>query len=252
MLSGREPGISPHMIILRALPALLTLIGVAALVALGAWQQERLAWKQDLLARIAERQTLPVIEIRGARDVAALSRDTHNYRRARLVGKNWQQAVYWFAQIHNRPKNLPRADAVGYHMLVPFELADDTLILLDVGFVPKWMFDAYIYDIPIFTDLQTVLRWPDKRTIFDARDDAFNNLFYVRDPAAIGRHWEIDLPDFIAERTDAGEAWPRGGQTRLTLTNRHFGYMLTWYGLAVVLVFMSGLWHIRVWRRRGQ
>jgi cytochrome oxidase assembly protein ShyY1 len=35
------------------------------------------------------------------------------------------------------------------------------------------------------------------------------------------------------------------------LSNNHLQYAVTWYGLAVVLVFISGLWHIRAWKQRA-
>ena len=38
-------------------PSLLTLARLTVLLGLGAWQVERLVWKEDLLARMAERRT---------------------------------------------------------------------------------------------------------------------------------------------------------------------------------------------------
>ena len=31
----------------------------------------------------------------------------------------------------------------------------------------------------------------------------------------------------------------------MSLSNRHLEYAVTWYGLAVVLVVVSGLWHMQ-------
>jgi surfeit locus 1 family protein len=45
--------------------------------------------------------------------------------------------------------------------------------------------------------------------------------------------------------------WPYGGQTRMVLSNNHLQYAVTWYGLALVLVFISGLWHIRALKQRA-
>ena len=68
------------------------------------------------------------------------------------------------------------------------------------------------------------------------------------DPQALGAHWQLALPPVIAEAAEAGNqanSWPRGGQTRMSLSNRHLEYAVTWYGLAVVLVIVSGLWHMQ-------
>ena len=52
------------------LPAVLTLAALAVLVSLGNWQVERLAWKEDLIARATERPAGPVAGFAGTRDVA--------------------------------------------------------------------------------------------------------------------------------------------------------------------------------------
>ena len=40
-------------------PALMTLVMLATLLALGTWQVERLHWKQDLLSQIARAEAAP-------------------------------------------------------------------------------------------------------------------------------------------------------------------------------------------------
>ena len=52
-------------------PAFLTVAMLAVLLGLGAWQVERLAWKEDLLARMAERRTAPPLTLASANDIAA-------------------------------------------------------------------------------------------------------------------------------------------------------------------------------------
>ncbi len=244
---------------------------LVVLVALGHWQGERLVWKQNLQARIEARQNLPPLKISNAEDIARLTAAQHDYRRATIEGKSWQQAVFWFARLHNFPtQKISRRDTIGYHVLVPLELADESIILLDAGFIPQHIQADYVP--PIMANPQVILRWPAPRALFDAPDEAAQNLFYVRDPVAIGRHWGLVMPDFIGEKLPntkmgATQNWPQNwsnkaapiaGQTRLTLPNRHFDYMLTWYGLAVVLVFISGLWHmvhmrhVRSWINRAK
>ena len=227
---------------------------LVGLLALGNWQGERLLWKQNLQARIEARQNLPPLKISNAADIAALTAANDDYRRATIEGKSWQQAVFWFARLHNFPtQKITRRDTIGYHVLVPLELADESIILLDAGFIPQHIQADYVP--PIISNPQVILRWPAPRTLFDAANQPMKNLFYVRDPAAIAQHWGVMMPDFIGEIfIDEKLNWPQNwsnkiapiaDQTRLTLPNRHFGYMLTWYGLALVLVFISGLWHMR-------
>ena len=37
----------------------------------------------------------------------------------------------------------------------------------------------------------------------------------------------------------------------MNMANNHLQYAGTWFGLAIVLVIISGLWHIRFWKNRA-
>ncbi|MBL70179.1 MAG: hypothetical protein CML95_01340 [Rhodobiaceae bacterium] len=234
-------------------PSLLTLAMLTVLLGLGAWQVERLVWKEDLLARMAERRTASPLTLASAADIAALQQAAHDFHPAVLKGRFGDKAVFWFTQIENKPSGLDRWDRAGYHMLVPFFLPDGSAILLDRGFIP-----ARLIDIPAppppqgDVSLAVILRWPDGRGAFDNDDDPTRNLFYVRDPQAIGAHWQIYLPPLLGEAAFANDNWPRGGQTRFSMPNNHLQYAVTWFGLAIVLVIVSGLWHIRHWKSRAK
>ncbi len=231
----------------RFLPAILTLLMLVGLIMLGNWQMHRLAWKEDLLRQIKDRRGgAPMVIETGAR-VAALRPATHHYQRAWLIGRFGAQTVFWFTQINQAPAGLSPQERVGYHVLTPFYLRDGTPLLVDRGFVPARLKAHIPSSLTHRQKLAVVLRWPDRRGPFDADDQPAENLFYVRDPAAIGAHWRLPLPVVIGEVADSGETWPRGGQTRMKLANRHLAYAMTWYGLALVLVFISGLWHMRAW-----
>jgi surfeit locus 1 family protein len=227
-------------------PAALTFVMLAVLLGLGGWQVERLAWKTDLLARMDARRDAPPLLISGQTDIAALNRGRHEFHPAQFTGRFGDDVVFWFTQIENKPSGLARLDAAGYHMLVPFMLEDGSAILVDRGFIP-----ARLLDIPAppppqgLQNLSVILRWPDGRGAFDNADDPSRNLFYVRDPKAIGAHWQFALPPMLGEAAIANESWPRGGQTRFSMPNNHLQYAVTWFGLAIVLVIVSGLWHIR-------
>jgi len=232
-------------------PAALTLVMLAVLLALGLWQVERLAWKQDLLARMEARRDATPLRISTKDDIAKLSQQAHDFHPAIVTGSIGAQAVFWFTQIENKPTGLDRPDAAGYHMLVPFTLEDGSAILLDRGFIPARLLDIPAPPPPTgLQNLAVILRWPDGRGTFDNADDAARNLFYVRDPKAIGAHWQRALPPMLAEAAKANESWPRGGQTRFSMPNNHLQYAVTWFGLAIVLVIVSGLWHIQFWKKR--
>lgn len=234
------------------LPLVLTAIMLAACLSLGTWQVQRLQWKQGLLAQIEARRNAPPISLHSADNVRRLTKSADNYRPALLHGRLGAPQGFWFTQIHNAPDGLPRQAHTGYHVLSPFILADGSAILLDRGFVPAALKETLAATPPAadtgLQPLPVILRWPDRRGRFDAKDKPQEGLFYVRDPQALGAHWQLALPPVIAEAAEAGNqtnCWPRGGQTRMSLSNRHLEYAVTWYGLAVVLVIVSGLWHMQ-------
>lgn len=232
-------------------PALLTVVMLGVLLQLGSWQVARLAWKEELLARIAARQAAPPLDLDSAA-IKRLKADTDEYQRARLRGAFGPQTVFWFTQIENKPSGLPTPDKVGYHALSPFYLSDGGVMLIDRGFVPSRLKDTLPPPDTAVQTLTIVLRWPDKRGRFDNADRPQEGLFYVRDPQAIGAHWQVALPAMIGELAEVGTGWPRGGQTRFHIANNHLQYAVTWFGLAIVLVIISGLWHIRFWKNAKQ
>jgi surfeit locus 1 family protein len=232
------------------LPAALTALMLATLLSLGFWQVERLAWKQDLLARIEARQNTAPLTLTKKADLAKLTKQEDEYRRAALVGRFGSQQLFWFTQIENKPMGMPRQDAAGYHVLVPFILRDGGALLVDRGFVPARLKDRPDANPSEMQSYDVILRWPDKRGRFDNQDRPDEGLVYVRDGAAIGSYWRMDLPIVIGEAAETGKHWPWGGQTRMQIANNHLQYAGTWFGLAIVLVIISGLWHIRFWKSR--
>jgi len=234
------------------MPAILTLVMLIGLLGLGSWQMQRLQWKLQQIAKIEARQNTPPLRLQNQADIGVLTEAQHHYQPARLRGSFGSQLGFWYTQIHNPPSGITPQQRRGYHVLSAFYLADGAAVLIDRGFVPASEKDALPAPSQALQEIDIILRWPDKRGLFDADDSPSQNLFYVRDPKVIGQYWQLALPPVIGEMVASRQAtptWPLAGQTRLVLSNRHLQYAVTWYGLALVLVFISGLWHIRAWKQ---
>jgi surfeit locus 1 family protein len=234
------------------MPAILTLVMLIGLLGLGSWQMQRLQWKLQQIAKIEARQNTPPLRLQNQADIGVLTEAQHHYQPARLRGSFGSQQGFWYTQIHNPPSGITPQQRRGYHVLSAFYLADGAAVLIDRGFVPASEKDALPAPSQALQEIDIILRWPDKRGLFDADDSPSQNLFYVRDPKVIGQYWQLALPPVIGEMVASRQAtltWPLAGQTRLVLSNRHLQYAVTWYGLALVLVFISGLWHIRAWKQ---
>src|SRR5204863_273324 len=76
-------------------------------------------------------------------------------------------------------------------------------------------------------------------------DDPARNLWFVRDHIGMARAngWGEVAPFYIELETPTGtSAVPRAGRLKVSLRNDHLQYAITWFGLAVVLVFVFGFW----------
>ena len=77
------------------------------------------------------------------------------------------------------------------------------------------------------------------------------NIWFARDSDAIAVAKGLDAAPFYVELESPSPpgGLPRTGRLHPTLANNHFGYALTWLGLATVLVGVYGAWLVSNWRK---
>lgn len=85
-------------------------------------------------------------------------------------------------------------------------------------------------------------------------NDIAKNIFYWKDLDAMAGAARIPTDRVVSFFVDADASanpggLPIGGVTQFDLPNNHLQYALTWYGLAVALVAVSGVY---LYRRRRQ
>ena len=91
-------------------------------------------------------------------------------------------------------------------------------------------------------------RAPETQRLFTPDNDVARNIWYWRDldgmaasVLAPGERARV-APFFVeSEAAPVPGGWPKGGVTRLQLSNRHLEYAITWYGLAAALVAVYGV-----------
>lgn len=199
---------------LAGLPVLIILLG------LGTWQAQRLAWKNDVLARIAAAE---------AAAPAPFSDPPVPYAKLEVLGRfDHAREALLGVEI--------RANRMGARLLVPFLRDSGPPLLVDRGWVPL---DG-LAGLPRPEGPQRIMgyvRFGEPAGRFAAQDDVAGRRFYHYDPAAIGAALGVPrmAPYGLVLLGQAGSL-PEPAQTLPRPRNNHLGYAITWYGLAASLV----------------
>jgi surfeit locus 1 family protein len=215
-------------------PAVATLVGCVFLIFLGAWQLQRLAWKEGLIAEIAARAKAAVQPLPPLSQWAQLRPEDYEYRHVELDGvfENDKEALVF------RPAGGPAREP-GYLVLTPLKLDSGAFVIVNRGFVPIDLKDpAARGEIEGRTHVTGLMRQPESRNFFTPADDPETGQYFTRDPALIAHHFGLAPAAPFSVDADLGPApggWPRGGASELTFPNNHLAYALTWFGLAVAL-----------------
>ena len=231
-------------------PTLSALSVFAALVALGTWQLQRKAWKEQAIGMLERRLAMPPIIMPGRDRWPELSASEHEFLRVMLAATfvPGEEALVYAAATPLRPD----VSGVGYWVLAPARMPSGDLVVINRGFVPEGHRDprGRPEDGRDRLELTGALRWRDKRGFFVPKDDPAHNLWFVRDPIAIAaaKGWG-EVPAFYVEleAPQPPGGFPRPGRLKAGLRNEHLQYAVTWYGLAAAVIVMFVVWL----RRRG-
>jgi surfeit locus 1 family protein len=214
-------------------------VALTVLIGLGTWQMERREWKLGLIERIEQRAHGEPISLTLAKEFWQRKGDVEYYR-VLLVGRfRHEEERYLFTVEEGTP---------GWRVITPLVTASSDIVLVDRGFVPEELKNPGTRkegQIAGTVELVGLARAPLSPGWFTPAGDPARNQWFARDvggmtaslPANERAHVVPFLVEAEAENVPGG--WPRGGVTRLTLTNRHLEYALTWYGLALSLVVVA-------------
>lgn len=245
------------------LPAILTALALFVLVSLGNWQVDRLAWKEDLIARVRERPQSEPLDFRHD-DLAEIGEpgsflESNEYRPVILTGSYQpDEEVLVFTSL-SRPRG--KFGGPGYWVLTPFVTPPSgAIVLVNRGFVPDGRTDSYAAPPTGEVTIKGLVRAPETGSWATPKPDMAKRIFYARDPLKIGRAtgFIFDLPgapsvspfmpffiDLAAEFTPES-GLPQAGETRMSFPNNHLQYAITWYGLAAALL---AVFSVFAWRR---
>jgi surfeit locus 1 family protein len=243
-VNGRSGNRPPARVIILAGAAL---VCAALLAGLGIWQVQRLQWKLDLIARVEARVNAEPVAAPGPSEWNAISPASHEYLQVRLHGRF----------LHDREALVQAVTDLdgGYWVITPLVVDDGFTVLVNRGFVtPQFRNSATrVQGAPEGENTVTgLLRMSEPGGGFLRRNDPQNDRWFSRDVGAItaARGLENAAPYFIdADATANAGGWPRGGLTRITFSNSHLVYAITWFTLMGMA--LAAAWYVlHEWRRR--
>lgn len=230
------------------LGAALLFAAALGFVALGSWQLQRLAWKQDLIARIAQRLAAAPEAAPSLTDWAATPPAAQEYRRVHLSG-----------EFDHAREALVGASTVlgsGYWLMTPLRSADGRWTWVNRGFVPRR--DTPREQPAGLQQVEGLLRLSEPGGRLLQANEPAAQRWYSRDVAALSAQAALPAeavqPYFIdvwpeprganfaaTVASSQGEAithlpevWPHPGLTVLRFSNNHRSYALTWFVLAAM------------------
>lgn len=227
------------------------ILALALLISLGTWQLQRLAWKNDLTARVEARVDAPAIPLPPMADWPKMDLAANEYRPFRVRGTFDHGAEFHAFTFLDEPKG--KRGGPGYWILTPLVLDGGGTVLINRGFVPADAKDpgqrpAGAIQGPV--EITGLLRLSVSPRLFVPEPDLAKNIWFSRDVGAMAASRNIAgmAPFFIDAAETAPGGLPQGGETRLVFRNSHLDYALTWYGLALVLIAFYFAFHHKAGR----
>ena len=224
----------------------------AILIALGVWQIERKAWKENLIATVAQRMATPPSALPPEREWANLMLPRTNFAafqfRAQLDRDDEARVYTGGGGLRDDVK------APGYFAFAPARPMT----------APSWSIAA-MSTIPIPTLALEPIAVPNdgdrdcrRVALAGAAGLVRHALFGAAEPVvrarppcdryggALNCAWSSVAPFYIEMESPAPPGGvPRPGVLTVKLRNDHLGYALTWFGLAAMLLGVFGFWAVR-------
>lgn len=216
----------------RPMPILtvLTLAALALVLTLGVWQSQRMVWKQQLLDQWEEARANPARDL----DEALCTGEVFEGRAVGFLPEEHagNVRVYGRSLDDNRP---------GWRIFVPVNAPaclDGDVMLAEAAFqplvensAPIRMISRWRIEVPLAPGAFTPDAVPAERTFYAFDGPAMSTALGLA-PGAIVSEW------WLAE--DTGEP-PR--HIADTPPERHFGYAITWFGMAIALLAVYLVFH---------
>ena len=206
-------------------PLVLGVVGIVILIMLGTWQLQRLDWKNTLLDNIEQKITAEPVQL-----TEELSEVKDQYRSVIIEGVIRPGEIHVLTSL--------KSMGPGFLVVVPFELVDGKIIMVDRGFIPEA--EKNLERSRGRVKILGNLLWPNETDSFTPAPDAKKNMWFARDLKKMSNQLKTDeVLVVMRESTPTGTPLPQ--PIGIHIANDHLGYAITWFSLAVVWFGMTSL-----------
>jgi surfeit locus 1 family protein len=225
-------------------PAIVALAAFSVLVALGVWQLQRKAWKENLIETMSQRALARPIDLPAPATWNALMPATDEFRRVKLRAEFVENALLASPAFLYSAGSSLRDDVKGpgYFVFQPARLPDGRIVVVNRGFITPT--DRYVR-VRGNVEIVGYLRFPESGSFFVSDHDGSGTTWFVRDQRkmAVGMGWGEVAPFYIDQESPVPAGGiPKPGPLKVQLRNDHLGYALTWFGLAAGLAVIFAVW----------
>jgi surfeit locus 1 family protein len=235
----------PHDRPVRVWPVLLaTAVGLAILVTLGIWQVERLQWKEALLAQLAANAAAAPVDLAAVERLTVEGRDPEFLRvsfKATYKHDSWKKMISTYQ------------GGQGWSIIAPAVTTDGYAVMIDRGRLPGQRLENFDQPTGELQMTGVIRTHKFGQGAFDPDNDPKANLWYWWDVPAMlatsGLPQGLKPFPYVVQllpgTTDV--EFPEPEEPRANLANNHLGYAITWFGLALTLLGVSGfyVWDLR-------
>ncbi|MFC7419097.1 SURF1 family protein [Iodobacter arcticus] len=201
----------------RRLSALICLaILILITFCMGLWQLSRAHDKQILIKQLAEQEALPPLP--WATGTPPL------FRPIKLIGQ-------WLPQAEILLDHRIEAGQIGYHVITPFQLSDQSIVLVNRGWWPDTQPPK-----PSENSVVSTQPWP--RYVELAHTQPTEHVFQNINPERFAAWSKLPLPIAYALIQTSEKGLKVQHSQPAIPPERHLGYTATWWGMSIVGIFL--------------
>jgi surfeit locus 1 family protein len=227
-------------------PSVVSIIVFLILLSFGTWQIKRLFWKEALIERyLLQSKSNPIKD-----PIKFKNKNVDEFKATEIQGSFLHKK-----EIYITGKTFE--GNAGFHVITPFKLMDTSIILVNRGWVSEGYRDPEKRKFSLIKDnivLKGIIRYPQKKGYFVPENDGQKGFWFTIKPLEIFNFLQLEANNLIenyyidALRQGKKLTLPIGVTGKPRLRNQHLSYAITWYGLALSLLFVYFSYHISIGR----